>query len=424
MFEIKEIGEDEKIKIVRAGKILTNSMSLWIIGVIFLGTLLGGALIDWLGFCYLGLATILAVLALNTIIIIPTVYFGIPTMFKKRIKKDNKVVILEEGINFRLPLVDDLLPDNTKSQKVDTQGVKAGALSKDKLEVALDGSVQYSPSNLNTYIERTQKTIDEGMVDAIESELGKICGIKDADIFIEGRAEIELLIQCVLQLEKPPHHYIDEGDKIEKVKAEAKKIKKSAGFDENEIKEVDKLNSTANKVMGVVVKKETLKRVEQEFSQEKIKELVEKLSPEKWKLEKEDSTDKSGEHEIDIVRFYKDNISRISLLFEISKESKVERLYGVEVAAFRIAELSFSETAQKAFEEQRAAKAKMAAAEERLKKKKKILKQFLKLEISPDQAVNLTETTAGVEGITRQIVSVEGSKQADLLAFGNLLTKR
>ena len=376
---------------LKAGKIISNATSMWILGIATLSALLGGALVDWIGFSCLGLATIIAVLALNTAIIIPTVYFGIPTMFKKRIKrKDGMALILEEGLNFVKPLTDDLLPENIKSKKLVTKELKAKALSKDKLEISLEGSVQYRPENLNTYIEMTENTIQEGMVEAVESEVGKICGIKDSDVFVEERTEIEFLIRCVLQLEKPPHYYIN--------KAEA--------------------NFTFPFVMGTILKKETIESLrEGKLTDEKIDELTKKLAPEKWEMKLVDDV---VDEEIDIIRFYKDNVSRINLLFEFDADSAVEKLYGIKISTFRVAKLKFSEKAQEAFEETRSAIAKMEAAKERLSTKKQILKEYIDMHVPVGQAVNLTETTADVRGITRQIISVEGSQQADLLAAAKL----
>jgi regulator of protease activity HflC (stomatin/prohibitin superfamily) len=376
---------------LKAGKIFPNSTTLWVIGIIILGTLIGGASIDWIGFSCLGLAAILAVLTLNTAVVLPTVYFGVPTRLKKRIrKKDNTVLILEEGLNFVAPLVDDLLPENIKSKKLVTQEIEAKALSKDKLEVTLEGSVQYRPADLNVYIEMTKKTIEEGMVEAVESEVGKICGVKDSDVFVEERTEIEFLIRCVLQLKKPPHYYINRLELGTKPRD----------------------TDTGPFRMGTVLKKETIENLK--LDDKKIKELVEKLSPKKWELKLDD------DNEIDIISFYKDNVSRINLLFDLGADSGVEKLYGIKIATFRVAKLLFSKKAQEAFEKTRAAKAEMTAAEERFNKKKEILQGYIDMGLSPNQAVNLVETTTDVEGVNRQIISVEGSQQSDLLAFAKL----
>lgn len=433
---------------LKAGKVVSNVTTVWIVGAMILIMILGGAFIDWIGFGYLGFATIIVALTLNAVVIIPTVYFGVATRFKKRIKRGDEVIPLEEGINFVLPLVDDLLPDNTKSKKLTTKEVKASALSNDKLKINIEGSVQYRPENLNVYIEMTPKTIEEGMVDAIESEVGKICGVKDADTFVEKRSEIELLIQSVLQLERPPHHYIDEagedGDRqkkfIDNTELKAKNAKKrfekvlrKPGEDQ---KERDKLKvaSGTTKVMGLVLKENIVEVLLQLYFLKKvdcgkIKEWIEKLSPEKWLLEeevlKEEGKGDIRTGEIDVVLFYKDNASRIALLFEIKDamkaESQVEKLYGIKVATFRLAKLLFSDEAQKAFEKMRAAKAEMAAAEKRFGTKVGLLQKYILAGLTPTQAVNLVETTSDVKGVTRQIISVEGSQQADLLAFANLL---
>jgi len=379
---------------LKAGKIIPNKTSSWIIGIAILSTFLGGVIVDWLGFLCLGLAVIIAVLALNTVIIIPTVYFGIPTVFKKRIRdKNDKVLILEEGLSFIKPLTDDLLLENTKSKKLTTKELKAKALSEDKLEIALEGSVQYRPADLDVYIEMTEKTIEEGMVEAVESEVGKICGIKEADVFVEGRTEIEFLIRCVLQLEKPPHHHINPNK------------------NEDELKE-------RPFVMGNVLKEHDIEYLMKKLGNEEAEKIIAKLLSKEWEIKV--INQKAIDKEIDIIRFYKDNVSRINLLFELEADSGVEKLYGIKIAAFRVAKLMFSEKAQEAFEETRSAEAKMEAATTRFNTKKKILKKYLKMEVPMGQAVNLTETTADVKGISRQIISVEGSQQADLLAAAKL----
>jgi hypothetical protein len=172
--------------------------------------------------------------------------------------------------------------------------------------------------------------------------------------------------------------------------------------------------------------------VKKKLSDEEIEELTEKLLPEKWGLKEEEeevideSTGKKksiGTGEVDVISFYKDNVSRISLLFKVpfKEESKVETLYGIKVATFRLAQLSFSKAAQEAFEKMRAAKAEMAAAEKRFGTKVELLRKYIQAGLSPTQAVNLVETTSDVKGVTRQIISVEGSQSADLLAFAKLL---
>jgi len=386
----------------KKGKILSNRLAIILIGAVAVWSLILGLVIDGYAFTLLGLGTIAAILIFNAVVIVPVVHFGIPTRVGKRIKKaDGKVVILHEGLDFVLPLIDDLEEKNIISKKLTTKEIKTKAISRDRLEVFLGGSLQYSPFDLNTYIEREPETISKGLVDAIESEFGKVCGTKDADAFVKSRTEIEVLINCVLRLKRPPHYFFNEATEKSK-------------------QEFPSLEIVANKFMGKISE---LANTD--------KEKVDKLSPEKWKLkelekegEPESKEPKKEEKEIDILAFYRDNTTRISLILDLLEEqqpSPIEKLYGIKVAIFRAAKIGFSEKVQKAFEEERSAIAEMKAAEVRFKKKKQLLEGYIKAGISPEAAVNLIETTTDVKGVERQIISVEGSHSMDLLAFAKLL---
>ena len=386
----------------KKGKILSNRLAIILIGAVAVWSLILGLVIDGYAFTLLGLGTIAAILIFNAVVIVPVVHFGIPTRVGKRIKKaDGKVVILHEGFDFVLPLIDDLEEKNIISKKLTTKEIKTKAISRDRLEVFLVGSLQYSPFDPNTYIEREPETISKGLVDAIESEFGKVCGTKDADAFVKSRTEIEVLINCVLRLKRPPHYFFNEATEKSK-------------------QEFPLLEIVANKVMGKISE---LANTD--------KEKTDKLSPEKWKLkelekegEPESKEPKKEEKEIDILAFYRDNTTRISLILDLLEEqqpSPIEKLYGIKVAIFRAAKIGFSEKVQKAFEEERSAIAEMKAAEVRFKKKKQLLEGYIKAGISPEAAVNLIETTTDVKGVERQIISVEGSHSMDLLAFAKLL---
>ncbi|NCO15452.1 MAG: hypothetical protein GW899_01725, partial [Parcubacteria group bacterium] len=196
----------------KKGKILSNRLAIILIGAVAVWSLILGLVIDGYAFTLLGLGTIAAILIFNAVVIVPVVHFGIPTRVGKRIKKaDGKVVILHEGFDFVLPLIDDLEEKNIISKKLTTKEIKTKAISRDRLEVFLVGSLQYSPFDPNTYIEREPETISKGLVDAIESEFGKVCGTKDADAFVKSRTEIEVLINCVLRLKRPPHYFFNEA---------------------------------------------------------------------------------------------------------------------------------------------------------------------------------------------------------------------
>ncbi|MCF7845193.1 MAG: hypothetical protein K9M12_00310 [Candidatus Pacebacteria bacterium] len=365
-----------------------------------------------------GFVLVALILAFNSLARVPTVHGAIPTRFGKRVKKKNgEVRILEEGLHLLLPLVDVL--EEVFEKKLTTAEVTTEATSKDRIVIKMTGSVQYRPYDLNTYIEMTEDTIKRGMVDTIEDEFGSVCGTKDADDFYQNRAKVAVLIDCVFRLERPPHYYLNEvevDDNGNAVGVAADEVRKEFG---------KAPTPEAKKIMGIIVSRKDIDRWKRMTSDQvligKLETIRKKLDPNEWNLKKEGG-------EIDLIAFYNDNIGRINLLFELDdivpeeKFSPTEKLYGIKVARFKMARVDFSEEVQRAFEQERSSVAKMGAAEIRFKKKKQMIRGYIKSGISPELAVNLVETTAG-ERVDRKIVSVEGSKGGgvDLLAFAKTI---
>lgn len=407
----------------KSGKFIKNKSAFTLL-VIVLVLVVGFVYFHFFPIISLLIGSILTVLilAFNSLARVPTVHGAIPTRFGKRVKKKNgEVRVLEEGLHLLLPLFDVL--EEVFEKKLTTAEVTTEATSKDRIVIKMTGSVQYRPYDLNTYIEMTEDTIKRGMVDTIEDEFGSVCGTKDADDFYQNRAKVAVLIDCVFRLERPPHYYLNEVD-VDKGNA--------VGIAADEVrKEFGKAPTPeAKKIMGIIVSKEDIERwssmTGDDSLNEKLEKIRKKLNPNEWKLKEE--KDKDGKANIDLIAFYNDNIGRINLLFELDdivpeeKFSPTEKLYGIKVARFKMARVDFSDEVQRAFEQERSSVAKMGAAEIRFKKKKQMIKGYIKSGISPELAVNLVETTAG-ERVDRRIVSVEGSKGGgvDLLAFAKTL---
>lgn len=439
MFKV-EIKDGKEV-LAGTCKIVSNVATTNILGVLVL-IIIGGAFIST-GFVPLGIAGIIVVLLLNSILIVPTAWFGALTLFKQRIKEsDGTIVVLEEGLKLGWPLINDLLLENMRSKKLTPAEINTEALSKDKMAITIKGSAQYRPDDIDICINMSPKAITDGMKDAIESEIGNTSGLKEADAFVDFRPQIEAIIQCVLKLERMPHHYLDENRYIGEIAKKAQQLKEKVGYAVEEsnksIEKVLKEKEVAGKVMGMIFKGKPENIIEDMesagFDLEETKEFVNKLSPENWilkKVEDDDddrkSTKPTKEEEIDVLKFYKDNASRITILAfyedRMKKKSPVEKLYGIKVDVFRMARPSFSSEAQKAFEESRGARAKMEAAERRFQKKTKMLEKFLGMKISPADAVNLVETTADVKGVERLIISsaAEGSQSVDIIAAAKII---
>jgi len=363
----------------------------------------------------IGVVLIIITLTVNSLVGVDTVVGGIPTRFGERIKNKNKEVrILEEGIHLVFPLIDTLEQEEIFEKKLTTTEVTTQATLKDKLTIKMKGSVQYRPHNLNVYVEMAEKTIEEGMIDTVEDEFGSICGMKNADDFYQNRAKVALLIDCMFRLERAPHYYLNEANFLV-----LSSIKKEFGEEPSPV---------AGQVMGVILSQKDAERYEKKGGdKQKLKNIREKLNPNRWILKEEKDAEGNELGEIDLIAFYNDNITRINLLFDLSelvpKErlSPTEKLYGIKVARFRMALVEFSEDVQRAFEEERSAKAQMKAADARFETKERLIKGYIAAGLSPEVAVNLVESTTN-EKTTRQVISVEGKGgNSDLLSFAHLM---
>lgn len=134
------------------------------------------------------------------IVEVPTVHYGVVLFLKKRTKRE-----LKEGWHFTIPFFNSV---ELFSLEVQTLPVEVSFFSKDRLEVVAKGSLQWKPDRhllQDIFMTMDEKTIVQGLLDAVKGELGVIGGTKEAGAFIEKREAINFLINCVLRLSMPPH---------------------------------------------------------------------------------------------------------------------------------------------------------------------------------------------------------------------------
>lgn len=322
-----------------------------------------------------GIGLIGIVLLLNSLVMIPTVCFAVVTRFKKRVKDAaGKYKILEEGLNLIFPFIDNV---EIFSKKSEPKSVSVNVFSEDRLPIVVNGLVEWKIDRPDIFIELKEGTVIERITAAVKSELGKVAGTKDGDTFIKLRAELEALINCVLRLPRRPDHWVNLKDSSFK--------------------------------MGEI----NLKG----FRGEKRK----KLKPKKWK-----TPALNKEKELDVIGFYKENVTRIQILLRSESKipeqrSLIEELYGIDVIGFRLEDVDYTEATKKALEKERQTKADMKAAEVRMKTKLQMTKDFQGSGLSPQEALNATETTVG-DG-ERRIISMEGSDNPLIAAAAIIAAK-
>ena len=350
--------------------------------------------------------TVVAIIAIlaNGIVVVPTVRYGVVTRFRRRTGR-----ILTEGIHLVLSFVDQvqIYPHELRTDSLD----KIDVFSQDRLEITMQGSAQWRPdkNNLRTFVEIPENTILVGLKDAIKSELGKIAGDKTGDDFIRERKAIETLINCIFRLERPPHFHQNEERNGSRV----------IGFEMGESlnRWIDDARAAVNKIRNPE---------EQSKQHKKIDKLDPRLlDQDKWqcptllKVDERGRTvsdlDKEGNAVWDVIGFYNRNAAKVKLMLDVALEtSPIERLYGIDIATFRLADVDFSAATKQALERRRQAIADLGAAEEQQKRKLVIMKELKDQGLTPEQANNAADVIIGVAA-PRQVISIEGGGVLPLL---------
>lgn len=149
---------------------------------------------------------VVGILVWNSAVRVPTFHYGAVRRFKKLTGR-----FLEPGLHFVLPLIDDVITETVDGECMTSDlrmtAIEAEMVSKDKLKIAIKGSVQWRIDFglIPTFINVDKDTILRGLMDAVKSELSVIAGSKEGEAFITKRQPIQDLINCVLRLKTPPH---------------------------------------------------------------------------------------------------------------------------------------------------------------------------------------------------------------------------
>lgn len=313
---------------------------------------------------------------LGGIVKIPTNYHGVPIFFGKKINKT-----LGEGLKYAYPFLNLfgkvlLFSEDLETQSLEGEG-SATVISKDGLEIWIEGSSQWrpDPENLFTYSKTPSDTIHHGMKDAIEQGLGEIAGTLEGEAFRARREEIKYIIDCYFSLKRRPDFYINKKD------PENFPIDSSISFEEH-------LSS--------------LKRANAHDA-EKLR-LIEKIEAKNWIVP---TVEKDGRKIIDVLEFYKENINLIVTILKlgntINEKSEIEERYGIRIETFKLARVRYSEKVQASMEEQKQAENKNKAAGTLRTQKMEIMTEMIAKGVSPDKASDDADALLGIG--QKQIIS-------------------
>ena len=257
-----------------------------------------------------GIVSVVALTLYDGIFFVEGATFGIIKRFGARIPNSLK----ERPFGFpyfKIPFVDqvDVFDYRLTTQVVGNKSNKELQLalfSKDRLEISVEGSLQYRADpdvvdrlGRSRFFELDVKTIEDGIADAVEQELGEIAGIENADTFIQKRTALKLLINSILRLEILPHR------------------------DPNH-----------------PFKDKDGKPIELKFTTTSKPALDKPLDPEHW------------------INFYIENASQVEKILKDSEaNSEIESRYGIEILSFALTDVDFSEKTKESFEAERRATA-------------------------------------------------------------------
>lgn len=318
----------------------------------------------------------------SSIVFIPERHYGLLVNFTERTRVSKR-----EGWRWKIPFIQKFLvyPAILVTHSL-AKTESAVVFTKDNLEITIEGSVQLRPNfkNLFRFAEVSEDSILNGMKDAIEGGLGIIAGQEDASSFITKREEIQLLINCLFRLSRRVDYYVNKSD--------------------------------LPNGMGTTAYEEYFEKLKKDLPREKAK-IIEKLHPtdSKWKIP---VITVGGKEEFDVLGFYKANISKIVYMLEleskeqITEDSEVEELYGIDIAQFSLAKIAYSEKTKAALEAAEQEESKMKAVGEVHKKKMEIFRELVASGVSEDEA--LAEASAAVKDSERKTNKVSGGSTINL----------
>lgn len=312
-------------------------------------------------------------------------HYGVVTRFGKRTGR-----VLSEGLNFITPFIDKV---RLYSYELRTDSLdKISVFSEDRLDMELKGSVQWRPdkNKLVEFVEIPENTILVGLKDAIKSEIGKIAGEKEGDFFIKERKPLEVLINCIFRLQRPPHYFLNPI--VEEV--ERKRIIKGYEFGDS----FDKWIRDKKKIMAGV-----------DEDEEKIKKIEDARTERMWDIQVENE-------KLDILKFYKENARWIQLMIELGEDerSSIEELYHIDISIFRLADVDFTSETKRALEKERQVKAEIVAAKQQQEWKLKIMDELIEKGLDAEKASNAADVIMGV-AMPRQVISIEGGNVVPLM---------
>ncbi len=244
---------------------------------------------------------------------------------------------LKEGIHFVRPFIDKVIAFDVKVDRNEFEHTvfsiapDAGnaASSSIQLAIKIAGAVFWRPSftRLKEFTNQSKETIRKGLLDEIKGELLVIAGKHTADELITDKEAVDMLINCKLRLQDPPHIRWDLFiEDIEKMIASEKEssLKKKGEDLKSKMDEYHKTN--ANHFLGSSIMPEY--RVE--FYQKHSARL-------RWYLEQ------NGE----------------------SENGELEEKYGIVITSVSISSVDFDPETRSAFQKQRQEEGKMKAAQVR-----------------------------------------------------------
>lgn len=318
----------------------------------------------------------------DAIVMVPAYHYGVHERFGRRMEK-----IFFEGFNLKIPFIDKVELISTELAEIDVKtffttggkvstgaGKSAGKQADndkgdDKLQVQLDGSIQYRPSpyvkdqnGRNVFISVSDEVIRSGVADMLKDMLGGLGGIYQAEDFIRNRQAFGDLVNQILKFATPFHLRHEEGGKCA-----AKDCKHSGVTNIPREDLVDFYNTHWE-----IIRDERMKKAREDKEARKGAECMSEEDAEKL----------------------------------LESMSPTEKRYGIDIEVFALEQLDFSPEVKRAFEARREARERQKG----FAVKMEMAQEAMKLNgASSQEALDAVDTSLIPEvAKNKRIVSVQG----------------
>ncbi|MEK7611998.1 MAG: SPFH domain-containing protein [Patescibacteria group bacterium] len=185
----------------------------------------------------IGVTILVVAILLDSYAIVPSAHYGVKKFLERRITKKNKEgdeegVVVDEGFQWKLAFFHsfDIFSYKREPIVVDETFMTGKDQDGSRLEIFINGFILYRVNRqevATTAFEFSEEATKKGIIADATSEFGGVTGTKSAEVFIDNRDTVEVLLASALQLADPPHKKLPAEERFEYCRAHSVELREA-----------------------------------------------------------------------------------------------------------------------------------------------------------------------------------------------------